>query len=157
MSRFLRGRSLDARENLIPEALRSAILQTQLKEDFPPTFLLHGKDDKLVLPNESELTYYRLQELGVEVELLMLEVAGRPRAVRRRESTEPRGWCRRDPAKGRGFPDEEAESNVTCFQARKSTLYIVHMSSSRRSSREGSVSVSRSTLSPACIAFIQWN
>ncbi len=76
MSRFLRGRSLDARENLIPEALRSAILQTQLKEDFPPTFLLHGKDDKLVLPNESELTYYRLQELGVEVELHMLEGAG---------------------------------------------------------------------------------
>ena len=76
ISRFLRGLSLPQREGYIPEELRKAILQTQLTEHFPPTFLLHGKDDKLVLPVESELTYERLRELGVEAELHMLEGAG---------------------------------------------------------------------------------
>lgn len=76
MSRFLRGLSLPQREGYIPEALSGAILQTQLTESFPPTFLMHGKEDKLVLPAESQLTYGRLEELGVEVELHLLEGAG---------------------------------------------------------------------------------
>lgn len=76
MSKFLRGLTLAQREGFLPEALRKVILQTQLTEKFPPTFLLHGKDDKLVLPAESQLTYDRLMELGVEVELHMLEGAG---------------------------------------------------------------------------------
>ena len=75
MSRFLRGLTLAQREGYIPEPLRIAILQTQITETFPPTFLLHGKDDKLVLPAESQLTYDQLRELGVEVELHMLESA----------------------------------------------------------------------------------
>lgn len=76
MSKFLRGLTMVQREGLIPEPLRTAILQTQLTEKFPPTFLMHGKHDKLVLPAESQLTYDRLKELGVEVELHMLEGAG---------------------------------------------------------------------------------
>ena len=76
MSRFLRGLSLAEREGYIPEALRGAILQTQLTDTFSPTFLLHGRDDRLVLPAESQLTYDRLKELGVEVEMHMLDGAG---------------------------------------------------------------------------------
>ena len=76
MSKFLRGLSLAQREGYIPETLRTVILQTQLKEDFPPTFLLHGKDDRLVLLAEAQLTYDRLTELGVEAELHVLEGAG---------------------------------------------------------------------------------
>ena len=75
MSRFLRELSFAQREGYIPEALRSAVLQTQLTEEFPPTFLMHGKDDTIVLPAESELTYERLKELGVEVEMYLLEGA----------------------------------------------------------------------------------
>lgn len=76
MSRFLRELSFTEREGYIPEALRSAILQTQLTEEFPPTFLMHGEDDGFILPAESQLTYDRLTELGVEVELHLLEGAG---------------------------------------------------------------------------------
>lgn len=76
MSRFLRDMPMAEREGLIPEALRTAILQTQLTDQFPATFLLHGADDKFVLPVESQLTYDQLTELGVEVELHMLEGAG---------------------------------------------------------------------------------
>lgn len=76
MSRFLRNLRFAQREGLVPEALRAGILQTQLTENFPPTFLLHGKNDRLVLQAESQLTYDRLQELGVETELHMLEGAG---------------------------------------------------------------------------------
>ena len=83
MSRFLRELSLAEREGYIPESLRGAVLQTQLAEDFPATFLLHGKEDRLVLPVESELTYERLQELGVEVEMHLLEGAGHTLIVER--------------------------------------------------------------------------
>ena len=76
MARFLRDLSVTEREGYIPESLRGAILQTQLMEDFPATFLLHGKDDRLVLPVESELTYERLKDVGVEVEMHLLEGAG---------------------------------------------------------------------------------
>ena len=76
ISKWLRCLSLAQREGFLPEPLRKAILQTQLTENFPPTFLLHGNDDKLVLPAESQLTYDRLTELGVEVELHLLEGAG---------------------------------------------------------------------------------
>ena len=76
ISKFLRALSFGQREGLIPESLRTAFLQTQISETFPPTFLLHGKDDKMVLPNESQATYDRLLELGMEAELHMLDGAG---------------------------------------------------------------------------------
>ena len=75
MSKHLRGRNVAQREADIPNALRTVILQTQLTKEFPATFLLHGQDDKLVLPAESQVTYDRLKELGVEVELHMVEGA----------------------------------------------------------------------------------
>lgn len=76
MARFLRNLTLAQREGYIPEALRGAVLQTQLTGEFPATFLLHGGADRLVLPVESRLTYDRLRELGVEAELHLLEGAG---------------------------------------------------------------------------------
>ena len=76
ISRSLRHLSLAEREAYLPEDLRLAILQMQLDENFPPTFLIHGKEDKLILPSESQLTCDRLQELHVEVELHFLEDAG---------------------------------------------------------------------------------
>ena len=76
MSRSLRRWTLAQREAYLPEDLRLAILQTQLDENFPPTFLYHGKEDKLILPSESQLTYDRLQELDVEAELHLLPGAG---------------------------------------------------------------------------------
>ena len=76
MSKWLRGLSLAQREGFLPAPLDTAILQTQLTEESPPTFMMHGQDDKVVLPNESELTYETLMELGVEVELHLLEGAG---------------------------------------------------------------------------------
>ena len=76
MSKWLRGLSLAQREGFLPAPLGTAILQTQLTEEFPPSFMMHGQDDKVVLPNESVLTYETLMELGVEVELHLLEGAG---------------------------------------------------------------------------------
>ena len=76
MSRSLRRWSLAQREAYLPEDLRPAILQTQLDENFPPTFLYHGKEDRLILPSESQLTYERLRDLEVEVEIHLLPGAG---------------------------------------------------------------------------------
>ena len=76
MSKVLRDRPFEQREAYIPRALRTVILQTQLTNEFPATFFLHGKDDKFVLPAESQVTYDRLKGLGVEVELHMVEGAG---------------------------------------------------------------------------------
>ncbi len=80
MSKALRDRTLAQRETYIQSSshntVRPMILQTQLTEEFPATFFLHGQDDKFVLPAESLVTYDRLKELGVEVELHMVEGAG---------------------------------------------------------------------------------
>ena len=76
MSKWLRGLSSAQRQGFLPAPLDTAILQTQLTEDFPPTFMMHGQDDKVVLPNESVFTYETLVEFGVEVELHLLEGAG---------------------------------------------------------------------------------
>ena len=76
MSKWLRGLSLAERQGFLPAPLDTAVLQTQLTEDFPPTFMMHGQDDRVVLPNESVLTYETLLDLGVEVELHLLEGVG---------------------------------------------------------------------------------
>ena len=68
MSKALRDRTLAQRETYIQSSshntVRPMILQTQLTEEFPATFFLHGQDDKFVLPSESLVTYDRLKELG---------------------------------------------------------------------------------------------
>ena len=76
ISNSLRGLPYEDRFNAIPEKLRPAILQCQLKADFPPTVLVHGKSDALILTDESELTTQTLKQLGVKVELLLVEGAG---------------------------------------------------------------------------------
>ncbi|KAL2037163.1 hypothetical protein N7G274_010026 [Stereocaulon virgatum] len=75
ISKSLRSILPNERADAVPAALRLAILQTQITSDFPPTFLYHGKDDTLILPAESELTYNQLRSLGIEAELHLLEGA----------------------------------------------------------------------------------
>ena len=76
ISSVLRELPYEERLGVIPERLRPAILQCQLDEHFPPTVLLHGEADDVILPGESQLTYDRLKELGVSVELFLLDGAG---------------------------------------------------------------------------------
>lgn len=75
LSHDLRKLAYDQRMDAIPEALRPAILQSQLDETFPPTFLMHGKADTLILPRESQHTYQKLRQLGVRTELELLDGA----------------------------------------------------------------------------------
>ena len=76
ISASLRKLPYEDRLNAIPEDLRSAILQCQLDKDFPATVLVHGAKDTLILPEESKLTSQTLTQLGVKVELLLVEGAG---------------------------------------------------------------------------------
>lgn len=75
ISAHLRTLPLSERTNAIPEHLRPAVLQTQFKSDFPPTVLIHGDQDSLIKLTESQTTYDRLRELGVKVELIVVEGA----------------------------------------------------------------------------------
>ena len=68
ISHVLRELPYGDRLAALPEHLRPAVLQTQIDGKFPPTFLLHGKKDTLVLPAESRNTYDTLERAGVEVE-----------------------------------------------------------------------------------------
>lgn len=67
--------SYEARTSNIPKALLPALLEAQIDSSFPPTYLIHGAFDPIVLPSESEATYKRLKELGVEVELDIVDGA----------------------------------------------------------------------------------
>ncbi|KZT63420.1 alpha/beta-hydrolase, partial [Daedalea quercina L-15889] len=64
-------RALPAAERLaaVPAHLRPALLEVQYDSSFPPTFLLHGGADTMVLLEESQATFDRLRELGVAVKL----------------------------------------------------------------------------------------
>ena len=75
ISAHLRTLPLSERANAIPEHLRPAVVQTQFKADFPPTILIHGEKDSLVKLTESQTTHDRLRELGVRVELVVVEGA----------------------------------------------------------------------------------
>lgn len=76
ISAQLRKLPLDQRLSAIPEHLRPLILQAQLGPGFPPTVLLHGTADPLVLPEESTRTYEKLRECGVKAELHLVEGGG---------------------------------------------------------------------------------
>lgn len=76
LSDSLRRLPYEERLKAIPENLHPAILQCQLKADFPPTVLVHGTADTLILDEESKLTSETLTQLGVKVELLLVEGAG---------------------------------------------------------------------------------
>ena len=75
ISAHLRTLPFSERANAIPEHLRPAVVQTQFKADFPPTILIHGDQDSLIKLTESQTTYDRLRELGVKVELIVVEGA----------------------------------------------------------------------------------
>ena len=76
VSASLRSLPYEARLEAIPEKLRPAILQCCLDREFPPTVLVHGTADDLILVEESKLTSQTLTKLGVKVELLLVEGAG---------------------------------------------------------------------------------
>lgn len=76
ISAHLRTLPSSERADAIPEHLRRAVVQTQFKDDFPPTILIHGDQDTLIKLTESQTTYERLKELGVKVELIVVEGAG---------------------------------------------------------------------------------
>ncbi len=75
ISAHLRTLPFSERANAIPEHLRPAVVQTQFKADFPPTILIHGEQDPIIKLTESQTTYDRLRELGVKVELVVVEGA----------------------------------------------------------------------------------
>lgn len=54
----------------IPAHLRPAILEANIDASYPPTVLVHGLADTIVLPSDPQATYDRLQELGVRSELI---------------------------------------------------------------------------------------
>ena len=73
VSAHLRTLPKDARLAAVPAHLRPALLQ--IGREFPPTFLLHGGADAVVPVEESRVTYERLKEVGVEVEMEVIEGA----------------------------------------------------------------------------------
>lgn len=76
ISASLRSLPYEARLDVIPEKLRPAVLQCCLDGGFPPTVLVHGTADEIILVEESKLTEETLTQLGVKVELLLVEGAG---------------------------------------------------------------------------------
>jgi len=57
------------REAAIPAHLATIFPQLHINSSFPPTILIHGKDDTAVIVGESEYTYQQLQKAGVRSEL----------------------------------------------------------------------------------------
>lgn len=62
--------------SLIPAPTKRLIPQLCMDATFPPTYLCHGLQDTSVLPDESIRTYDQLRELGVPVELSLVEGEG---------------------------------------------------------------------------------
>jgi len=62
--------------DLIPSESKRLLPQLCMDANFPPTYLIHGLLDTSVLPEESIRTYDQLRELGVPVELSLVEGEG---------------------------------------------------------------------------------
>jgi acetyl esterase/lipase len=62
--------------DLIPFESKKLLPQLCTDETFPPTYLVHGLLDTSVAPEESIRTYDQLRELGVPVELSLVEGEG---------------------------------------------------------------------------------
>lgn len=69
VSATLRELPYAERLTAIPPRLRPAFLEDQINATFPPTYFLHGALDHVVSQGESEKTYRRLRELGVNTVL----------------------------------------------------------------------------------------
>ena len=76
VSAKLRTLPYEERLAAIPVHLRPLVVEANLDKSFPPTILVHGLADNVVLPSESQATYDRLKELGVRAELITV-----PRAL----------------------------------------------------------------------------
>lgn len=72
ISTDLRGLPAHERFGAVPLDLLPAILQAHLDASFPPTCLVHGELDKVVEPDESKMTFNRLKEVGVTVDLVLV-------------------------------------------------------------------------------------
>ncbi|KZT64598.1 alpha/beta-hydrolase [Daedalea quercina L-15889] len=70
VSATLRALPPSERAAAVPAHLRPAVLETQLDATFPPTFLIHGTADRVVLLSESQVTYDQLKKFGVETEIV---------------------------------------------------------------------------------------
>jgi dipeptidyl aminopeptidase/acylaminoacyl peptidase len=56
--------------------LSAASPVTHVTPDDAPFLLIHGLEDVLVLPNQSEVLFTRLTDAGVATELVLVENAG---------------------------------------------------------------------------------
>ena len=90
VSHVLRALPYERRLAAVPEHLRPALLQGQIDGSFPATFLLHGKEDALILPSESRVTAATLDQVGVKVQLEELEGAGHALTKQPDENAEPK-------------------------------------------------------------------
>ncbi|KAI0734951.1 hypothetical protein C8Q72DRAFT_948840 [Fomitopsis betulina] len=71
----LRALPLKDRLAAIPVNLRPAILEVNIAASFPPTVLVHGLADIVVLPSESQATYDKHKKLDVKTELIPCHAA----------------------------------------------------------------------------------
>lgn len=75
ISADLRGLPAHERFDAVAHDLRPAILRAHLDASLPPTCLVHGELDEVVELAESQMTFNRLQELGVKTDLVLVPVA----------------------------------------------------------------------------------
>lgn len=72
LSERLRALPVTEREAAVPANLTAPFPQLHIDSSFPPTMLIHGKDDTVVPPAESEHTHKQLLAAGVRSELHIL-------------------------------------------------------------------------------------
>jgi len=65
----------ESRLDALPQSER-CLFPELFAEQFPPTLLLHGRADTVVLLEESETTLRQMREKGKEVKLVVLEDSG---------------------------------------------------------------------------------
>ncbi|KAJ3031792.1 hypothetical protein HDV00_008122 [Rhizophlyctis rosea] len=76
LSATLRALPYGSRYAAIPTQYKPLFLEYLYTKSFPPTVLVHGTADDVVLPAESEKTYNQLKALGVTTQYLTLAGAG---------------------------------------------------------------------------------
>ena len=72
----LRDVPFQERERKVPQELKGTFLQFEVDGSFPAAVWLHGREDPMVMPEESERPHRKLKECGVRSESLMVEGAG---------------------------------------------------------------------------------
>lgn len=64
------------RANSSPAEIAEMSCETNVNAETPPAFLFHAKDDKVVVPENSEVMHQALEEHGVPAELQLYEKGG---------------------------------------------------------------------------------